>query len=167
MTARASHPPPAHTERLWPGLLGWAAVAGFALLVLIALLPVQPLVAVAVGVLALVVLTVAAVRTSPRVVLRDGELRAGPARIPVTDLGVARVLDKAQVRDAMGPGSDARTYVCLRAWIPTAVHVEVVDPRDPTPGWLVSSRRPDELAAAITRAQGEEKDQAAHSEQMG
>ncbi|MBO1750557.1 DUF3093 domain-containing protein [Actinotalea sp. BY-33] len=167
MTASPSPSPPSHAERLWPGPLGWAAVVGFAVLVLIALLPVQPLLAVVVGALALVVLTVAAVRTSPRVVLQHGELRAGPARIPVTDLGVARVLDKAQVRDAMGPGSDARTYVCLRAWIPTAVHVEVVDPRDPTPGWLVSSRRPDELVAAITRAQGRDKDQAAHSEQIG
>jgi hypothetical protein len=39
--------------------------------------------------------------------------------------------------------------VCLRAWARTAVRVEVLDPADPTPYWLVSTRRPDELAAAI------------------
>jgi hypothetical protein len=30
------------------------------------------------------------------------------------------------------------------------VRVEVVDPQDPTPYWLVSTRRPDDLARALT-----------------
>ena len=54
-----------------------------------------------------------------------------------------------------GPSSaralDARAHVCLRAWARTAVRVEVVDPADPTPYWLVSTRHPARLAAAIGR----------------
>ncbi|HWJ84512.1 MAG TPA: DUF3093 family protein, partial [Cellulomonas sp.] len=34
-------------------------------------------------------------------------------------------------------------------WIHAGVRIELVDPADPTPYWIVTSRRPDELAAAL------------------
>jgi hypothetical protein len=34
------------------------------------------------------------------------------------------------------------------------VRVEITDPADPAPYWLVSSRRPVELAEALSRANG-------------
>lgn len=154
-----------HRERLWPGPLGWSFVVGFAVLVLIALLPVRADVAVVAAVVSLVVALVAAVRTSAVVEVADGELRAGRAHIPVALLGAGSVLDRAGVRAHLGPGSDARTFVCLRSWIPGAVEVVVVDPQDPTPAWLVSTRRPAALLAAVEAAR--RSGQAAHSEQIG
>ena len=94
------------------------------------------------------------------VVVAGGELRAGSAHIPVADLGEPVVLDRAGVRAALGPGSDARTWACLRAWVRGGVLMPVTDPRDPTPAWLVSSRRPERLASAIVAER-----QAAHSVQ--
>lgn len=87
-------------------------------------------------------------------------LHAGPAHIGVEHLGGVEVLDVDGMRAAMGPGADARAYVCQRPWVRQGVRVAVVDPRDPAPYWLVASRRPAELAAALRRA-----GQAAHSEQ--
>lgn len=145
---------PTHDERLWPGPLGWSFVLGFAVVVLIALVPVDPWIGVGVGATTAVVGVAVAVRTSPRVVVADGVLRAGRAWIPVDLLGQVRVLDRDGVRAALGPGSDARTYACLRAWVRGAVLVEVTDPEDPTPAWLVSSRRPHELARAVRDEQG-------------
>ena len=43
-------------------------------------------------------------------------------------------------------------YLCQRGWLREGVLAEVVDPLDPTPYWLVSSREPRRLAAAITAA---------------
>ena len=40
-------------------------------------------------------------------------------------------------------------FVVQRPWIPGAVQVHLDDPADPTPYWVVSSRRPDKLAAAL------------------
>lgn len=158
-----SVPPAAsHRERLWPGPLGWSFVLGFAVFAFITLLPVDGTAAVVAGAVGLVTGAVVAVRTSAVVAVHDGELHAGRARIPVSALGAARTLDREGVRRALGPGSDARTFACLRAWVPGAVEVDVVDPADPTPRWLVSSRRPSALLAAL---EGER--QAAHSEQMG
>lgn len=144
--------PPAggqHDERLWPGPLGWFLAVAAAGLLTVALLPVHEGVAAVAGSVALVgSLTFVAV-TSPRVRVRDGVLTAGRAHVPLDVLGPARPLDREETRAALGPGLDARAYVCLRAWAGTAVRVEVRDPQDPTPYWLVSTRRPEALAAAI------------------
>lgn len=106
--------------------------------------------------------------TSPVVVVDLGAvelgetpvLHAGSAHIGVEHLGEPEVLDVDGMRAAMGPEADARAFVCHRPWVRQGVRVAVVDPRDPAPYWLVASRRPAELAAALRRA-----GQAAHSEQ--
>lgn len=153
---------PAHDERLWPGPLGWALAPALGVAVVIALFPALPDVAWIGGVLATLA-GVGAIRVlSPRVRVADGVWEAAGARIPVTLLGEIEVLDRAGVHRAVGPGSDARTYVVLRAGLPGGVLVTVTDPEDPTPAWLVSSRRPAALAAAITAER-----QAAHSRQIG
>jgi hypothetical protein len=93
---------------------------------------------------------VALVGTSPVVEVRDGVLRAGRARVPVALLGEARAVTTPEaMREELGPRLDGRAYVCLRSWARTGVRVALEDPADPTPYWLVSTRRPAELAAAI------------------
>ena len=150
-----------HDERLWPGPLGWSLTPALGVVVLIALFPAVPELAWVVGLVAAVLAVGATVALSPRVRVADGELVAGRARIPVALLGEAEVLDRDGVHRVLGPGSDARTYAVLRSWLP-GVLVPVLDPQDPTPAWLISSRRPAALAAAITAQR-----QAAHSEQIG
>lgn len=139
----------AFRERLWPGPLGWSFALGFAAFVLVAVLPVHEGAAVTAAVVAAVAGVTVAIRTATVVRVADGELRAGRAHIPLALLGPARALDREGVRTALGPGSDAREFACLRAWIPGAVQVQVTDPDDPTPSWLVSTRRPSELVAAL------------------
>ncbi|GAA4624798.1 DUF3093 domain-containing protein [Cellulomonas oligotrophica] len=136
-------------ERLWPGPLGWAAVVGFAGVLGAALVPVDTLLALVVAVLALLGGLAVAVLTTPRVEVEQGHLRAGAARIPVRLLAEPVALGREELRVQMGPGLDARAYVCLRAWIGTAVRVQVRDPQDPTPYWVVSTRRPEDLVAAL------------------
>lgn len=158
-----AQPRATYTERLWPGVLGWLFVLGFAAFGFIALRPVSVAAAsVGAAVLGLAGVAVAAA-TATRVQVRDGELRVGQAHIPATLLGEAQVLDRAGVRAALGPGSDARVFACVRAWVPGAVLMAVLDPSDPTPAWLVSTRRPRALVDAV-RAAGA-GDQAAHSVQ--
>ena len=49
-----------------------------------------------------------------------------------------------------GPEANARAYLVLRPYLKRAVKVEITDPADPTPYWLVSSRRPEDLAGALS-----------------
>ncbi|SCL22119.1 Protein of unknown function [Micromonospora rhizosphaerae] len=87
-----------------------------------------------------------------RVAVRDGELRVDDARLPVRFVADAVPLDAAGRREVLGVGSDPLAFVVQRPWIGGAVQVVLDDPADPTPFWVVSSRRPVELAAAIMAA---------------
>ncbi|HET8971301.1 MAG TPA: DUF3093 domain-containing protein, partial [Candidatus Nanopelagicales bacterium] len=68
-------------------------------------------------------------------------LRAGRARLPREHVGRVRVLDADTARRLRGVDADPRAYLCVRSWVPGAVLVEVTDPADPHPYWLVSTRR--------------------------
>ncbi|MAS55975.1 MAG: hypothetical protein CMJ44_15390 [Pimelobacter sp.] len=84
-----------------------------------------------------------------RIVVDDGWLQAGRAKIEVKFVGPVLALDKAAAREVSGPLADARAFLLLRPYVPGAVRIEIDDPGDPTPYWLVSSRHPAVLAAAI------------------
>jgi hypothetical protein len=148
--------PVRYSERLWPSAWVWAVVllvaaSGGLVVVRVAPLWVSVVVAVACVALAAWGLT----RSSSRVAVVGDDLVAGRARIPVTLLGAPRVVERAEFLRLRGPGADVRAYLCQRGWIPQGVQVDVADPQDPTPYWLVSSRRPRRLAAALVEARGE------------
>lgn len=139
-------------ERLWLGPLGWVLVIAFGVVLGVALLPVDRTLALVVGVLGVAGGIVVAVLTTPRVEVSGGTLRAGSAHVPVRLLGPARELAGEELRVELGPSLDARAYLCLRGWLHHAVRVELHDPLDPTPYWVVSTRRPDRLLAALAAA---------------
>ncbi|WP_241901634.1 DUF3093 domain-containing protein [Nocardioides houyundeii] len=87
-----------------------------------------------------------------RVTVAGGELHAGRAHVPLEHVGTAEPLDADATRALAGVDADARAYLVLRPYLKRAVRIEITDPADPTPYWLVSSRRPAELAEALTRA---------------
>jgi hypothetical protein len=86
---------------------------------------------------------------SARVKVEDGWLRAGRARIEAVHLGAVEALDAGETRRVAGPAADARAYLLLRPYLKRAVRVEITDPADPAPYWLLSTRHPDELAKAV------------------
>lgn len=142
-----------YAERLTPPVALWVAVwVGAAVLGISFYAALGPVA----GLLALLVpgalLSVVLVRSAALVRVVDGDLLAGPARIPVRFLGPVEVLDPAAAREVRGPASDPAAYHLIRGWVPAGVRAPVRDPADPTPYWFVASRRPAELAAAIDDA---------------
>ncbi|MPZ61484.1 MAG: DUF3093 family protein [Propionibacteriales bacterium] len=81
-----------------------------------------------------------------------GVLVAGRARLDWAHCGPAVPLDEEAARRLRGVDADPRAYLLLRPYIRTAVRVDVNDPEDPTPYWMISSRHPGRLAAAINAA---------------
>lgn len=152
MPADLNHPTSAvFAERLWPGPAVWIVTVGLAVMLTISFVPVRLGLALGLGAAALVAGLVLGLVTAPRVEVAGGELRAGSAHIPLDLLGPVRVLDREATGHELGPALDARAYVCLRSWIGTAVRIEVRDPLDPTPYWVVSTRRPEALAAVLAQ----------------
>ena len=88
--------------------MGWGAVVLLGGLAAIAFLPLGITAAVVAAVVTVVVAAAFAVRTAALVEVRDGELRAGAAHVPLDLLGDVRVLDRAGLRHELGPALDAR-----------------------------------------------------------
>ncbi len=89
---------------------------------------------------------------SVRVAVRDGTLYAGPAHISLDLLGPAEPLDAEETRRVHGVDADARAFLLTRPYLKRSVKVVVQDPADRTPYWLLSTRHPRELAAALSSA---------------
>jgi hypothetical protein len=111
-----------------------------------------------------------------------GELCAGDARLPLTAIGEVAPLDEAQTRSLRGPRADPAAYLMIRPYLRQSVYVEVISHAAPATGaarprrwpawlawrngrktrigmlaagapyWLVCTRHPADLAAAIDRA---------------
>lgn len=86
------------------------------------------------------------------VVVTDQELRAGHAHIVLSQLGACVALDADQTRRVAGVEADGRAFLVLRPYLRESVRVEVTDPADPAPYWLLSTRRPLELTHALSRS---------------
>ncbi|WP_031080604.1 DUF3093 domain-containing protein [Streptomyces sp. NRRL WC-3549] len=76
-------------------------------------------------------------------------LVAGDARIPLSALGDAEVLEPEEARAWRTYKADTRAFMLLRSYVPTAVRVKVTDPADPTPYLYLSTREPQALVAAL------------------
>ncbi len=142
-----------YRERLWPSpwIIAIAALAIPASLLTFA--AINPLVGAVTGIVLFAGVVGVAVVSAPLIEVSDGMLRAGSARVPLSFVGDVSVARKADARHARGPGLDARAHLVLRPDIDPIARIELTDPADPTPYWVISTRRPEELAAAIARAQ--------------
>lgn len=144
--------PAAYRERLWP--TPWLFVALLLIIPGVALVmtPINAGLALPLGIAAYVLVAGSLTIASPRVTVDNGTLVAGRAQIPVAMLGEAVPLDADELRTAIGPGLDARAYLMVRGYIHRGIKVAVTDPADPAPYWVVTTRRPQQLVAAIDAA---------------
>lgn len=152
--AAASGAGGAYDEQLRVPLRWWALATMFWASLLLALLVAVPAVVafLVTGILGGLNVLVFAGYGGARVTVAGGVLEAGRARIPVHLLADPEPLDAAAARRAAGVEADARAYLLIRPYIPTAVKVRVVDRSDATPYWLVSTRHPHVLAAELASA---------------
>lgn len=154
---------PTFHERLVPTAGFWALAPGAGVFAGAALLPVDAILAMIAAVVATLAVVIGLWRGAAVVEVTETVVSAGRARLPLAVVGGVEQLDAGLARTALGTDLDARAYVLTRPWIRTAVRIHVTDPADPTPYWLVSTRRPGALAAALGAGRGGA--QPAHSEQ--
>jgi hypothetical protein len=106
------------------------------------------------GVGGLALATVVIVTTTPLVRVDSRVFRAGRARLPLPVIGAVIVADRAATAMARGPHGDTTAHMVTAIGVAESVVIEVCDPRDPHRTWLVSSRRPADLARAVRTARG-------------
>jgi Protein of unknown function (DUF3093) len=140
-------------ERLTVPVVWWVLAGLFALSVLLAvgayLGPVW-----GAGTTVATLLMAAAIFASAAIVVSvdTDQIRIGRASIEHAYIAGCRALDADETRRRAGVEADARAHMVLRPYVKTAVEITLDDPDDPVPYWLVSTRHPQRLAAAMQGA---------------
>lgn len=148
-----------YSERLWVPLWWWpmafAAVALLAAEIHIAadFLPVVVVFAVLSVLPTWALLWLSRTRVTVTSGPEGVSLRAGTATLPAEFISRLAEIPASAKSAAMGRQLDPAAYLQHRAWVGTMVLVVLDDPDDPTPYWLVSTRRPKALIAALDGAQ--------------
>jgi hypothetical protein len=140
-----------YRERLWPAPWVFVATALVIPASLLVFLPISLPVGAAVAVLLYGAIAGVLLLTTATIEVTATDFRAGRARMPRSVVSRAQAFEGAEATAERGVRLDARAWLLLRGWIPGVVRVELDDPADPTPYWLVSTRRPEELEAALNR----------------
>lgn len=141
-----------YRERLLPGFGILTACLLFIPATALVLTPVNSEIAWPVAIALYLIIAIALVLMSPVVRVEDGKLYAGRATISIQELGDIELLGADALRELIGAKSDARNYLVVRGWIHRGVRIEISDPADPTPNWIITSRKPVALADAIQSA---------------
>jgi Protein of unknown function (DUF3093) len=140
-------------ERLTVPAIWWVLAGLFSLSVLLAIGAYLGAVW-GVGVSVATMLVAIAIFTSASTVISidANQIRIGRASIDHPYIAGCRALDAEQTRRRAGVKADARAHLVLRPYINTAVEITLDDEADPVPYWLVSTRQPQQLAAALHSA---------------
>ena len=141
-----------YREKLWPApwlFISTALVIPASLLVF---LPINASVGVVVAVALYAACVVGLILGSPVVEVTDREFVAGGAHLPLAAAGSVTPYRGDEAQLERGQRLDARAWLLIRGWVSPVVKVEVDDAADPVPYWLVSTRRPEQVAEAIQKA---------------
>lgn len=143
---------PRYRERLTPSLPFFAAIAVAGPMVTLSFLPIDPVLGLVLGAAATLGVLLLAVFASPVISVEGTVLRAGRAHIDTRWLGEPAEFTGEDAARVRGQGLDARGWHLIRGGIAGAVVVPNIDPADPVTSWTISTRTPDRLATAISRA---------------
>lgn len=141
----------AFSERLVPGW--WVFALGFSFIGMVAVAYAAVL-GIGFGLmtftLGCVLLSLLLVVTSPTIRVDASGVCAGRARLPLDAISRATLLDSQALRAARGPNADALAFTLLRpSRSRVGVRLTIADSGDPHSCWVLSSRRPEHLIAAL------------------
>ena len=104
------------------------------------------------GIACYAVIAALMIASSPVIEISESALRVANAQISREHLGIATAIkDPAMRTRAIRTELNAMAYLRLQASVKPLVKIDITDKRDPVPYWLFSTRRPDELLAALAR----------------
>jgi len=92
-------------------------------------------------------------KSALEITVTKGWLLVGPAAIERAFIHNFKALSKSEYRRVRGVDGDPASYLQIRFWINTAIKIDLRDPKDRTPYWLVSTNRASELAKILNVAE--------------
>jgi len=138
-----------YRERVLPSAPNLAIPILLFLSVLTVMIPISTDFAIPVALIISTVFVVVIFSASPVIAITNDTLSAKNAVIERKFLGNATVIPKDEVFEELGQKLDARAWLAIQSSVKGLVKVEITDPQDPTPYWLISTRNPEVLAKEL------------------
>ncbi len=138
-----------YRERLYPSTSMLLGLSLSAPMVLLAALPLGLGAASFAAICVTSIIIIGSFYFSPMVIL-DQQLIARRLTLPLDILGHLTIYeDRDEVRMQLGPHLNANAKLAIRGDIGKLLKVQIIDPLDPTPYVLISTRQPEKLASAL------------------
>lgn len=136
-------------EKLWPSVGTWIWPLLIAITAGVAVAPISIPWGIAIGIIVLVGIAVIFLLKVPTLEVTEESLTVGRATIERKFVGEAIGYRGEEAFKQRGQKLHGLAFMNLRGWLDAVVRMEVTDPRDETPYWITSTRRPEELTAAL------------------
>ena len=92
-----------------------------------------------------------AIKLKSEVLVNGDELRIESAHIDLKFIADVEVLNPTQMKLIRTRDADPAAYLAIKFWVTTGVKITLDDKRDPTPYWLVSSKKAEELKNTLCK----------------
>ena len=86
---------------------------------------------------------------APVIKVSKTNLAVGRASIPRVLIGKIDEIAKDQIFQERGPKLDPAAYKVFQGTVDTAVKIAIKDSNDPAPYWIISTRKPGQLATVL------------------
>lgn len=146
-----------YQERLYPAPSMFVFIALVIPASIVVFIPIKPqggITGLGVGVMVGLVLYLGVIAlfvvTAPKITVSSNVLTVGRATIPREFVGDIQSYRGDAATVQRGTALDARAWLCIRGWVKPVLRISIVDPNDPTPYWLISTRRPDALERLLS-----------------
>jgi len=143
--------PAVFRERLWPNVWIWVIATGISCAGILVFAPISLAAGFTAAGVLFAVIAVMLVLSTPTIVVTRDALTVGRATIERRFVGDVETFRGKDATAQRGTQLNGLAYMCFRGWIDPVVRIGITDPSDRTPYWLTSSRRPEELAAALSQ----------------
>jgi len=90
-----------------------------------------------------------AISAKSEICITQDEFSVDKAHINRAYLAEVEVLDRDAMRLLRTRDADPAAFLAIKFWVSTGVKITLQDQRDPTPYWLISSRKAKELKSTL------------------
>lgn len=129
-------------ERVLPNPLAMAWLLLISPICYLTFVPINDAIGVTLGVLVTIAVLVSIFFAAPVLEVDTFSFAVSNAEIPLKFISSVEVIEKNDAFDQRGPKLNPSAFVRFQATVPTMLKLNLIDPQDPTPYWLVSTRKP-------------------------
>jgi len=138
-----------YQERVRPNVGTFVAVLTLLPAVTLVAEPFDYRVGVVIGSVLVLAIWAALFFLAPVIKVGKTTLTVGRASIPRSLLGRIDEIAKEQIFQERGPKLDPAAYKVFQGTVKTALKIAIMDANDPTPYWILSTRKPTQLATVL------------------